>query len=175
MSNPIIVVGSYDNRHRAELDYSALSTHRAEIDGERAYAVALVERSETGKVKVVNHFEPGTEYSAIAGTVVGGLVGLLYPPLVPITAAAGLGVARAAAHLWHGVSRKDLADLGVALDTGEGAVLVMARKLPQDIDAVLPHATHIVHRAMTHQHEDIEAMVTELREAHDAAPAVLPS
>jgi len=28
---------------------------------------------------------------------------------------------------------------------------------------------------MTHQHEDIEAMVTELREAHDAAPAVLPS
>ena len=114
MSNPTIVVGSYDNRHRAELDYQALSSNRAEIHGDRAYAVALVERSPSGKVKVGNHFEPDTEYSGIAGTVVGGLVGLLYPPMVPLTAAAGLGVARAAAHMWHGVSRKDLADLATS-------------------------------------------------------------
>ena len=97
MSNPVILLGSYDNRHRAELDYEALSTHRAEIDGHRAYAVALVERSPTGKSKVVNHFEPDTEYSSIAGTVIGGLVGLIYPPMILLTAAAGLGVARAAA------------------------------------------------------------------------------
>ncbi len=175
MSNPIIVVGSYDNRHRAELDYQALTGNRGEIHGERAYAIALVERSESGKVKVVNTFEPEMEYGGIAGTVVGGLIGLLYPPILPLTAAAGLGVARSAAHLWHGVSRKDVADLGLALDAGEGAVLVLARRVPDDAHSVLPQATHVVHRAMTHRHEDIEAMAAELREAHDAAPPVTAS
>jgi len=176
MANPVILLGSYDNRRRAELDYEALSTHRAEIEGERAYAVALVERSPTGKAKIVNQFEPDTEYSAIAGTVIGGLFGLLYPPVILLTAAAGLGVARAAAHLWHGVSRKDIADLGVALDAGEGGVLVLARQTPTDLGSVLPHATHTVHRVMTHKHEDIEALIEELKQAHDqAADPVAPA
>ncbi len=174
MANPVILLGSYDNRHRAELDYEALSTHRAEIEGERAYAVALVERSPSGKSKIVNQFEPDTEYSAIAGTVIGGLFGLIYPPIILVTAAAGLGVARATAHLWHGVSRKDVADMGEVLDAGEGAILVLARKEPTDLAAVLPHATHTVHRVMTHKHEDIEELVAELKQAHDQSgdPAV---
>jgi uncharacterized membrane protein len=171
MSHPVIIVGSYDNRHRAEQDYEALTGRRAEIQGHRAYAVALVERSEAGKAKVVNVFEPGMEYGGIAGTVVGGLIGLLYPPLILVSAAAGLGVARTAAHLWHGVSRKDVAELGAALDAGEGAVLVLARDAPDDPSSVLPHSTSVAHRTMTHRHEDIEAITAELREAHDAAPA----
>lgn len=171
MSHPVIVVGSYDNRHRAEQDYEALTSHRGEVHGERAYAIALVERGEAGDAKVVNVFEPETEYGGIAGTVVGGLVGLLYPPLILVTAAAGLGIARTAAHLWHGVSRKDVAELGAALDAGEGAVLVLARNDPGDPASVLPHASSVLHRAMTHRHEDIEAIAAELREAHDAAAA----
>jgi hypothetical protein len=70
------------------------------------------------------------------------------------------------------VSRKDVADLGLALDAGEGAVLVLARRVPDDVHSVLPQATHVVHRAMTHRHEDIEAMAAELRQAHDAAPPI---
>jgi uncharacterized membrane protein len=108
----------------------------------------------------------------IAGTVVGGLLGLFYPPLVLITAAAGGGVARAAAHLWHGVSRKDIAELGTALDAGEGAVLVLAANLPEDVDSVLSHATHVAHRQMSHKHDDIEALIAELRATHDAPAAV---
>lgn len=171
MSHPVIIVGSYDNRHRAEQDYEALTGRRTEIQGERAYAVALVERSEAGQAKVVNVFEPATEYGGIAGTVVGGLVGLLYPPLILVSAAAGLGIARTAAHLWHGVSRKDVAELGAALDAGEGAVLVLTGKQPDDPSGCLPHATSVAHRTMSHSHEDIEALAAELREAHVAAPA----
>lgn len=168
MANPVILLASYDNRHRAELDYEALTAARGEIEGERAYAIALVECTpETGKSKIVNRFEPETEYGGIAGTVVGGLFGLLYPPVILVTAAAGLGVARAAAHLWHGVKRKDIADMGEVLDRGEGAVLVLARRAPTDVDAVLPHATDIVHREMHHKHEDIEALIEELKQAHD--------
>ena len=92
MSNPVIVVGTYDNRHRAELDYEHIAKNR---DGavERAHLrLALVERTSTGKVKVVNHLEPDADIGGIAGTVVGGLLGLLYPPIILVTAAAGGGV-----------------------------------------------------------------------------------
>lgn len=168
MSHPVIVVGTYDNRHRAELDYEHIAKNREELWNERIYAIALVERTSTGKVKVVNHLEPESDVGGIAGTVVGGLLGLLYPPIILVTAAAGGGVARAAAHLWHGVSRKDVAELGAAIDAGEGAVLVMASKLPDDVDSVLPHATQVAHRTMQHKHEDIEALISELRSSTTA-------
>jgi uncharacterized membrane protein len=168
MAHPIIVVGTYDNRHRAELDYEHIAKNRDELWRERIYALALVERTPTGKAKVVNHLEPDADVGGIAGTVVGGLLGLFYPPLILVTAAAGGGAARAAAHLWHGVSRKDIAELGTAIDAGEGAVLVIATKLPDDISSVLPNATQVAHRSMTHKHEDIEALIAELRKTADA-------
>jgi uncharacterized membrane protein len=171
MAHPVIVVGTYDNRHRAELDYEHIAKNREELWSERIYALALVERSSTGKAKVVNHLEPDADKGGIAGTVVGGLLGLLYPPVILVTAAAGGGVARAAAHLWHGVSRKDIAELGTALDSGEGAVMVIAAKLPDNIESVLPHATQVAHRTMTHKHDDIEALITELRETAPADTA----
>jgi uncharacterized membrane protein len=164
MANPVIVVGSYDNRLRAEADYEHLAKNARELWSERIYAIGLVERTTTGKAKVVNHLEPDTNIGTISGTVVGGLVGLLYPPVIVLTAAAGAGVGRAATHLWHGVSRKDIAELGTAVDSGQGAVLVIAEKLPDDLGGVLPRAAHVVHRTMTHKHEDIEALISELRE-----------
>jgi uncharacterized membrane protein len=166
MTNPVIVVGSYENRLRAEIDYEALAKQARELWDERVYALGLVERTQTGKAKVINHLEPDTNIGTISGAVVGGLVGFLYPPSVVLTAAAGAGVGRAITHLWHGVSRKDVAELGNALDAGEGAVLVLAEKLPEDFSVVLPHASHVVHRTMTHKHEDIEALINELRELH---------
>lgn len=169
MSNPVIVIGTYDNRYRAGLDYEHIAKNRGEIWQERIYALALVERTPTGKAKVVSHLEPDRETGSIAGVVVGGLLGLLYPPMVLVTAAAGGGIARAATHLWHGVSRKDVAELGTALDAGEGAVLVIAVKLPEDVTSVLPHATHVAHRVMSHKHQDIEDLMGELRAAHDHA------
>jgi len=175
MSHPVIIVGGYDNRRRAELDFEALTSHKGEIQGHRAYAIALVERDSVGKVKIVNQYEPETEYGGFAGAVVGGLVGLLYLPLVVVTASAGIGIARVAAHLWHGVSRKDVAELGTALDSGEGAVLVLARQTPADVNGALPHATHIVHRETTHRHEDIEALALELRDMHDVPTATATS
>lgn len=164
MTHPVIVIGTYDNRHRAELDYDHIARNREELWSEKIYALALVERASTGKVKVVNHLEPEADVGGIAGTVVGGLLGLLYPPVILITAAAGGGVARAAAHLWHGVSRNDIAELGTAIDAGEGAVMVIAARLPEDVDSVLPHATRVAHRTVSHKHEDIEALIAELRE-----------
>jgi len=171
MSNAVIVIGSYDNRLRAETDYEHLAKNARELWKERVYALGLVERSPEGKVRVINTLEPDTNIGTISGTVVGGLVGILYPPFVVFTAAAGAGIGRALTHLWHGVSRRDILELGAAIDTGEGAVLIIATHLPDDVDSALPNATHVVHRTMTHRHEDIEALISELRRLPDPASA----
>lgn len=169
MSNPVIVVGSYDNCLRAEADYERLASNARELWDERVYALGLVERTPAGHTRVVNHLEPDTNIGTISGTVVGGLVGLLYPPFIVISAAAGGAIGRAATHLWHGVSRKDLAELGHAVDAGQGAVLVIAQRLPEDLTSVLPHAAHVVHRSMQHKHEDIDRLIEQLRDDANAA------
>jgi hypothetical protein len=55
--------------------------------------------------------------------------------------------------------------------------MVIATKLPEDVDTVLPHAIQTAHRAMSHKHEDIEALIAELRtsaaaEIEPATPSV---
>jgi len=167
MGNAVIVIGTYENRRLAEVDYEDIARNRDLLRSEKVYAVALVERTDAGKVKIVNSLEPDTEHGAISGTIVGALIGFLFPPAIFVTAVAGLGVGRVAGHLWRGVSRKDLLELGTALDSGQGAVLVFGGQLPDAIEAVLPSATHIAHRETSHQHEDIEALIAQLREEHD--------
>jgi len=174
MTNPVVVIGTYDNRRVAEVDYEDIARNRELLRAEKVYAVALVERSDSGKVKIVNSLEPDTEHGGISGVVIGGLLGLLYPPMIIVTAAAGLGVGRAAGHLWRGLSRKDLLELGTTLDSGQGAVLVLGAHLPDGIESVLPSATHIAHRQMSHKHADIEQLVAELRAEHEAAAAAAP-
>ena len=169
MSNAVIVIGSYSNRLRAETDYEHLARNARELWKERVYALGLVERSDDGKVRIINHLEPDSNIGTISGTVIGGLVGILYPPFVIFTAAAGAGIGRAVTHLWHGVSRKDILELGATVDAGEGAVLIIATHLPDDVDSALPNATHVAHRTMSHRHEDIEALISELRQLHDAS------
>ena len=169
MSNAVIVIGTYENRRLAEVDYEDIARNRDLLRAEKVYAVALVERTDGGKVKVVNSLEPDTEHGAISGTIVGALVGFLFPPAIFVTAVAGLGIGRVAGHLWHGISRKDLMELGTALDSGQGAVLVFGAKLPEAIESVLPSAGHIAHRETSHTHEDIETLIAELRAEHEAA------
>jgi uncharacterized membrane protein len=168
VGNAVIVIGTYPNRRLAEVDYEDIARNRDLLRAEKVYAVALVERTDGGKIKVVNSLEPDTEHAAISGTVVGALVGFLFPAAILVTAAAGLGIGRVAGHLWRGISRKDLLELGTALDSGEGAVLVFGAQLPEAIEAVLPSASQIAHRETSHKHEDIEALIAELRTEHEA-------
>jgi uncharacterized membrane protein len=184
MSNPVIVVGTYTNRRRAEVDYEHFAKNRDELWAERIYALELVERSACGKLQIVNHLEPDADRGTLGGTVIGGLLGLIYPPLVLIGAVAGAGVGRAMGHLWHGVSRADVQALGAVLDQGEGAVMLIAAALSPDVGRALPDADAIVHREMTHTHEDIQALIEELEAlaedeggavSQPAGPAVAPA
>ena len=54
MTNPVVVIGTYDNRRVAEVDYEDIARNRELLRAEKVYAVALVERSDSGKVKIAS-------------------------------------------------------------------------------------------------------------------------
>src|SRR2546421_5514911 len=56
------------------------------------------------------------------GALVGAVVGILLPPLLVADVALGA----LAGHLWGGMSRADMRDLGELLDEGEVALVVVA-------------------------------------------------
>jgi uncharacterized membrane protein len=72
---------------------------------------------------------------------VGALIGILFPPSLIATAAVGAAVGGFGGHLWRGMSRGDMKDLGEMLDEGEAALVVIGDwRLEERIDELLKHA-----------------------------------
>ncbi len=85
--------------------------------------------------------EKPTQHGAWTGIAVGAVVGILFPPSL-IGSAAVLGVAGGVTgHLWKGMSRSDVKELGELLDEGDAALVVVGEsKLEQYLDRVFSRA-----------------------------------
>src|SRR6267154_514574 len=81
------------------------------------FDAAVIAKDGDGGVRV-NKDEKTTRQGALAGAV----VGILFPPLLVADVALGA----LAGHLWGGMSRADMKDLGELLDEGEVALVVVA-------------------------------------------------
>jgi uncharacterized membrane protein len=53
------------------------------------------------------------------------LIGLLFPPSILVGAAVGATVGAVGGHLWKGLSRSDVKELGDLIDAGQAALLVI--------------------------------------------------
>ena len=105
----------YDDIADAEADYEAVfDLHAAGLVG--TFDSAVIEK-EDGKVHVHKTEKP-TQHGAWTGIAVGAVAGILFPPSIIGTAIAGGVAGGVAGHLWKGMSRSDLKDLGEALDDG---------------------------------------------------------
>ena len=62
-----------------------------------------------------------TQHGAWTGIGVGGLLGILFPPSLLGSAIVGGTAGAVIGHLWHGMSRGDMKDLGETLDEGQAA------------------------------------------------------
>ena len=108
----------YDDIADAEADYEAVfELHAAGLVG--TFDSAVIEK-EDGKVHVHKTEKP-TQHGAWTGIAVGAVAGILFPPSIIGTAIAGGVAGGVAGHLWKGMSRSDLKDLGEALDDGDAA------------------------------------------------------
>jgi len=137
--NVFLFAGTYPSEAEARLDYDVLRELHAEgIVG--TYDAAVVTKDSDGKVHVHKHEKP-TQHGAWTGIAVGAVVGILFPPSV-IGTAAVLGVTGGVmGHLWKGMSRSDVKELGDFLDEGDAALVIVGEsKLEQYLDRVFSRA-----------------------------------
>jgi uncharacterized membrane protein len=120
-----VFIGSYGSVDDALMDYDAVKQlyHDGVID---TYDAAVVEKDAEGNVHVHKHEKP-TQKGAWTGVAVGAVVGVLFPPSIIASAAVGGVAGGLIGHVWHGMSRGDMKDLGEYLDAGTAALVVVGK------------------------------------------------
>ena len=123
--NVFVFIASYSSVDYAMMDYSAVQ--QLYIDGAiDTYDAAVVQKDIDGNVHVSKHEKP-TQKGAWTGIAVGAVVGVLFPPAIIPMAAAGGVAGGVIGHVWHGMSRSDMKDLGETLDAGTAALVVVGK------------------------------------------------
>ena len=123
--NVFVFIASYGNVNDALMDYTAVQ--QLYIDGViDTYDGAVVEKDADGNVHVSKHEKP-TQKGAWTGIAVGAVVGVLFPPSIIASAAVGGVAGGVIGHVWHGMSRSDMKDLGEELDAGTAALVVVGK------------------------------------------------
>ena len=110
----------------------------------------------------VNKDEMATRHGAWGGAAVGALVGILFPPAIIGTALAGAGVGGVGGHLWRGMSRSDVKELGDVIDDGQAALIVVGdSKLEQALDKATLKAEKNVVKELDVSPKDIDKAIQE--------------
>ena len=152
-----VFAGAYDSEADAQLDYEAIKElHAAGIIG--GYDAAVIHKGDDGKVHV-NKDETATRKGAWGGAVVGAVVGILFPPSIIAGAAIGALAGGVGGHIFKGMSRSDMKDLGELLDEGQAGLIVVGDwKLEEAIDKAFAHAERTIEREIKGiQKAEIEA------------------
>jgi uncharacterized membrane protein len=154
-----IYVGTYPDEVEARDDYQAIKDlHSAGAVG--TYDAAVVTKDD-GKVHV-NKDELATRHGAWGGAAVGAAVGILFPPSVIGTALVGAAVGGVGGHLWRGMSRADVKELGEVIDDGQAALVVVGEsRLEQALDKAALRAEKHVAKELNVSTRDIDAAIRE--------------
>jgi uncharacterized membrane protein len=143
------LVAVYDDTVRADEDFAAIEDAAGDR-GVHLHDLAIVRHQEGGRVEFVRRDARSAAHGAEAGVIVGALVGILFPPALPallVGAAAGGGLGGLIGHLWRGLSRDDLRELGEAVEEGETAIVAIGTARGMElIEAALRHAVRTVRR-----------------------------
>jgi uncharacterized membrane protein len=127
--------GTYRDVKDALADYDGIKDLHTQAGLIDAYDAAVIERTDSGKVKIVKKHETPTRVGGVLGGGVGlatGLVIALFPAvaigggLLLATGAGGAVLGSIAGHAAAGMSRGDLKELGEALDEGQAGLVVVA-------------------------------------------------
>jgi uncharacterized membrane protein len=155
-----IYIGTYTAQAQARDDYQIVKDlHSAGAVG--TYDAAVVIKDDQGKVHVSKD-EMATRHGAWGGAAAGAAVGLLFPPSIIGTALVGAAVGGVSGHLWRGMSRADVKELGEVLDTGQAALVVVGEsKMEQALDKAALRAEKQIARELDVRPEDIDQVIRE--------------
>ena len=167
-----VFTGVYADVEDALGDYDAIKALHTEANLIDAYDAAVIERKDSGKVKIVKKHETPTRVGGVLGGGLGlatGLVVVLFPfaaiggGLLAATTGGGALLGAVAGHAAAGMSRHDLKELGEHLDAGTAGLVVVA---VSDMEAKVEQA---MKRAAKLEQKRIDADLAELE--RDAASA----
>ena len=155
-----IYIGTYPSEATARADYDVVKDlHAAGAVG--TYDAGVVTKDDAGKVHV-NKDEMATRHGAWGGAAVGALVGILFPPAIIGTAAVGAAVGGVGGHLWRGMSRADVKELGDIIDDGQAALVIVGEsKVEQAVDKAALKAEKHVAKELDVKPKDIDKAVRE--------------
>jgi uncharacterized membrane protein len=134
-----IYVATYPDQTAALDDYQAVKALHA--DGMvGAYDAAVITKDAAGKVHE-NKDETATRHGAWWGVAAGAAVGVIFPPAILATAAAGGVIGGVSGHLAKGMSRSQAKDLGEFIDPGQaGLVVVGETKIREAVEKAVTRA-----------------------------------
>jgi uncharacterized membrane protein len=155
-----IYIGTYPDEQQAQGDYQVVKDlHSAGAVG--TYDAAVVTKDDKGKVHV-NKDEMATRHGVWGGAAAGAVVGLLFPPSIIGTALVGAAVGGVSGHLWRGMSRADVKEMGELIDTGQAALVVVGEsKLEQALDKAALKAEKHIAKQLDVSPKDVDAAVRE--------------
>jgi uncharacterized membrane protein len=153
---PVFVfLATYSEEASARNDLEELRTlHARGFVG--TYDAAVITRDDEGKVHV-DKWEKPTQHGAWTGIAVGAVVGILFPPSLIAGAAVGGVAGGVIGHLWNGMSRKDMKELGEILDAGTAALVVVGKsKLDEQMKAAMSRADKIIEKEVKADQKQLE-------------------
>ncbi len=155
-----IYIGTYPSEAAARDDYDVVKgLHAAGAVG--TYDAAVVTKDLAGKVHA-NKDEMATRHGAWGGAAVGAVVGILFPPAIIGSAIVGAAVGGVGGHLWRGMSREDVKELGEIIDDGQAALLIVGEsKLQQAVDKAALKAEKHVAKELDVSAKDVDKAVQE--------------
>jgi uncharacterized membrane protein len=155
-----IYIGTYPSEAAARADYDVVKDlHAAGAVG--TYDAGVVTKDDAGKVHV-NKDEMATRHGAWGGAAVGALVGILFPPAILATAAVGAAVGGVSGHLWRGMSRADVKELGDIIDARQAALVIVGEStVEQAADKAALKAEKHIAKELDVKPKDIDKAVRE--------------
>ncbi len=155
-----ILVATYPDEMSARDDYQSVKdAHATGLVG--SYDAAVITKDAGGKVHESKH-ETATRHGAWWGIAAGAALGVLFPPSIIGTAAAGGVIGGVTGHLAKGMSRSEARELGDLIDPGEaGLVVVGESRLEEPIKKAVRRAEKQTARDLDVSPQDVDRVLQE--------------
>ena len=124
---------------------------------------AVVTKDLDGKVHVNKDQMATPPAEARGGVAAGAVVGILFPPSIIGMAVVGGAVGAVGGHLWRGMSRADVKELGDMIDAGQAALLIVGESTIEDAlnEADLEGAEEHIAKELDANAKDVDKAVKE--------------
>jgi uncharacterized membrane protein len=151
-----IFIGVYDDPEIAADDLETVKDlHDANVIG--TFDAGIVIKEADGDIKIKRS---GSQHAGWTGVAAGAVVGLLFPPSLIGMAAAGGATGGIIGHFSRGLSRDDVKDLGVLLDSGQAALIVVGKnRISAELEKAGIKAQKRVEKELSNEAGDLQTQL----------------